>query len=114
MPVPGRGIVPGLATVLVGRQTGGDLPNILETGASTLREMARLEGVIRTKTSEGKMQTMVLAIIPFALLGMIHYMDNTWLRPLVETSLGNTIIVVATTLWFVAIVLARRILSVDI
>lgn len=112
--VNSRIISSSLATVLVGRQTGGDLPNILETSASTLREMARLEGVVRTKTAEGKMQVVVLAVIPFALLGMIHYMDNTWLRPLVETSLGYIIITVATVLWFVAIVLARRILSVDI
>lgn len=109
-----RVISSSLATILVGRQTGGDLPNILETSAQTLREMARLEGVVRTKTAEGKMQVVVLAVIPFALLGMIHYMDPTWLRPLVETNLGYIIIVVATTLWFVALVLARRILSVDI
>jgi tight adherence protein B len=112
--VNSRVISSSLATILVGRQTGGDLPNILETSASTLREMARLEGVVRTKTAEGKMQVVVLAVIPFALLGMIHYMDNTWLRPLVETNLGYIIITVATVLWFVAIVLARRILSVDI
>lgn len=112
--VNSRIISSSLATILVGRQTGGDLPNILETSAGTLREMARLEGVVRTKTAEGKMQVVVLAVIPFALLGMIHYMDNTWLRPLVETTLGYIIITVATVLWFVAIVLARRILSVDI
>jgi len=112
--VNSRVISSSLATILVGRQTGGDLPNILETSAQTLREMARLEGVVRTKTAEGKMQVVVLAVIPFALLGMIHYMDNTWLRPLVETNLGYIIITVATVLWFVAIVLARRILSVDI
>jgi tight adherence protein B len=112
--VNSRIISSSLATILVGRQTGGDLPNILETSAGTLREMARLEGVVRTKTAEGKMQVVVLAVIPFALLGMIHYMDNTWLRPLVETNLGYVIITVATVLWFVAIVLARRILSVDI
>jgi tight adherence protein B len=112
--VNSRIISSSLATILVGRQPGGDLPNILETSAGTLREMARLEGVVRTKTAEGKMQVVVLAVIPFALLGMIHYMDNNWLRPLVETTLGYIIITVATVLWFVAIVLARRILSVDI
>lgn len=76
--------------------------------------MARLEGVVRTKTAEGKMQVIVLAVIPFALLGMIHYMDNTWLRPLVETTIGYGIIAVATALWMTALILARRILSVDI
>lgn len=112
--VNSRIISSSLATILVGRQTGGDLPNILETSAGTLREMARLEGVVRTKTAEGKMQVIVLAVIPFALLGMIHYMDNTWLRPLVETNIGYGIIAVATILWMTALILARRILSVDI
>jgi len=112
--VNSRVISSSLATILVGRQTGGDLPNILETSASTLREMARLEGVVRTKTAEGKMQVVVLAVIPFALLGMIHYMDDQWLRPLVETTLGYGIIAVATALWMTSLILARRILSVDI
>jgi tight adherence protein B len=112
--VNSRVISSSLATILVGRQTGGDLPNILETSASTLREMARLEGVVRTKTAEGKMQVVVLAVIPFALLGMIHYMDDQWLRPLVETTLGYAIIAIATALWMTSLILARRILSVDI
>jgi tight adherence protein B len=112
--VNSRIISSSLATILVGRQTGGDLPNILETSAGTLREMARLEGVVRTKTAEGKMQVVVLAVIPFGLLGMIHYMDDQWLRPLVETNLGYIIIGVATALWMTSLILARRILSVDI
>lgn len=109
-----RVISSSLATILVGRQTGGDLPDILEKSAATLREMARLEGVVRTKTAEGKMQAVVLALIPFVLLFMIHQVDNQWLRPLVQTNTGYVIIAVATTLWFVAIILARRILTVDI
>lgn len=103
-----------LATILVGRQTGGDLPQILEQSAATLREMARLEGVVRTKTAEGKMQAIVLAMIPFVLLFAIHQVDNHWLEPLFETSLGTIVLVVATSMWVTAVVLARRILVVDI
>lgn len=109
-----RVISSSLATILVGRQTGGDLPEILEKSAATLREMQRLEGVVRTKTAEGKGQAIVLAAIPFVLLFMIHQVDNQWLRPLVETTTGYIIIAIATTLWFTAIILARRILSVDV
>ncbi len=112
--VDSRVVSSSLATILVGRQTGGDLPEILEKSAATLREMQRLEGVVRTKTAEGKMQAVVLAAIPFVLLFMIHQVDNQWLRPLVETTTGYIIIAVATTLWFVAIILARRILTVDV
>ena len=40
--------------------------------------------------------------------------DENWLRPLGETTLGYTIVFVAVILWFGAIVWARRILAVDI
>ena len=103
-----------LATILVGRQTGGDLPHILEESASTLREMARLEGVVRTKTAEGKTQAYVLGVIPFVLIGAIHMVDEHWLEPLGETTLGYAIIIVAAILWLSAILWARRILAVDV
>jgi tight adherence protein B len=103
-----------LATILVGRQTGGDLPKILEESAATLREMARLEGVVRTKTAEGKSQAYVLGVIPFVLIGAIHLVDEHWLEPLGETSLGLIIIASAAILWVAAIFLARRILAVDV
>lgn len=103
-----------LATILVGRQTGGDLPKILEESSATLREMARLEGVVRTKTAEGKTQAYVLGVIPFVLIGAIHLVDEHWLEPLGETTLGFVIIGGAAILWVGAIFLARRILAVDI
>jgi tight adherence protein B len=103
-----------LATILVGRQTGGDLPAILEQSASTLREMQRLEGVVRTKTAEGRMQAFVLGAIPFILLAVLHQMDPTYLVPLFETTTGNVVLMIAVMLWFSAIIMARRILTVDI
>jgi tight adherence protein B len=103
-----------LATVLVGRQTGGDMPKILEESAATLREMARLEGVVRTKTAEGKTQAIVLGAIPFALIAAIHFVDEHWLEPLATSSMGYLIMGVAAVLWVAAIFLARRILAVDV
>lgn len=103
-----------LATILVGRQTGGDLPRILEESAATLREMARLEGVVRTKTAEGKTQAYVLGVIPFVLIGAIHMVDENWLKPLGETTMGFLVIGIAAMLWVGAIFLARRILAVDV
>ncbi len=103
-----------LATILVGRQTGGDLPKILEESAATLREMARLEGVVRTKTAEGKSQAYVLGVIPFVLIGAIHMVDEHWLEPLGRTTLGFVIIGAAAILWVAAIFLARKILAVDV
>lgn len=109
-----RAVSGALATILIGRQTGGDLTRILEESAATLREMSRLEGVVRTKTAEGKSQAYVLGGIPFVLLGALYMVDPYWLKPLGETTLGYIIIAVATSLWLGAIIIARKILAVDV
>ena len=67
-----------------------------------------------TKTAEGKMQAIVLAAIPFVLLFALHMVDDQWLKPLFETSIGWIVLTIATMFWAAAILLARRILTVDI
>jgi len=103
-----------MATLLIGRQTGGDLPKILERSASTLREMARLEGVVRTKTAEGKSQAWVLGAMPFVMVIVLQSMDPNWLKPMWTSFIGYVLMVGAGILWILAIIAARRILNVDI
>lgn len=102
------------ATILIGRQTGGDLSRILEESAATLREMARLEGVVRTKTAEGRSQAYVLGAIPYFVVAALYFLDPNWLTPLFTTSIGKLVVFGAFVLWVSAIMLAMRILKVDI
>ena len=64
-----------LSAVLIGRQVGGNLPKVLETTAAAIREMARLEGVVRTKTAEGKAQLWVLGALPMVLMLALNTMQ---------------------------------------
>ena len=85
-------------------------------GPNTLDDLlvSRPGGVVRTKTAEGRMQAFVLGAIPFVLLAVLHQMDPTYLVPLFETTTGNVVLIIAVMLWFSAIIMARRILTVDI
>jgi tight adherence protein B len=103
-----------LAIVEVGRQTGGRMGEVLKQGAATLREMERLEGVIRTKTAEGKAQAWVIAILPFPVIYLIHLGDPEYFVPLQTTFTGYIIIAIAAALWIASIFAARKILAVDI
>jgi tight adherence protein B len=98
----------------VARKTGGNLPEMLESAAAALRELARLEGVVRAKTAEGKAQAFVIGLVPAPLIAGIHAMDPQFFKPLTENFLGNLILAGAATLWAVAILLARKILAVDV
>ena len=98
----------------VARKSGGNLPEMLENAAGALRELARLEGVVRTKTAEGKAQAFVIGVIPIPMVGGVHLMDPGFFEPLASTFLGNLIVAGAAAMWAVAILLARKILAVDV
>lgn len=98
----------------IARRSGGNLVELLESAAASLREIARLEGVVRTKTAEGKLQALVISIVPGPLLYAIQSIDPQYFRPLFHSLLGQIIMGAASALWLLAFILGRRILNVDI
>jgi tight adherence protein B len=103
-----------ISAILVGRQVGGNVSQILETTAAAMREMARLEGVVRTKTAEGKAQLWALAAFPFVLIVAFSLISPGYFDPLSETVVGGVCTTLGLALWGASIVAARRILRVDI
>jgi tight adherence protein B len=103
-----------LSAILIGREVGGNLPSILETTAEVMREMARLEGVVRTKTAGGRAQLWVLGLFPFVLMLGFNAVNRGYFDPLTASVTGYLVTTIAFALWGGSIVFARRILAVDI
>jgi tight adherence protein B len=112
--VGSRALDSALSAILIGRQVGGNLPKILETTATTLREMERLEGVVRTKTAEGKMQLWVLAVFPLIMIFALNSVSPGYFEPLTQSLVGYAVTATSTLLWGASLVVARRILDVDV
>lgn len=103
-----------LATIVVARRTGGDLPGTLERASSALREVARLEGVLRTKTAEGRGQVLVLASVPFVLCVIIAWLDRAWFDPMLNHQLGRLILAACAVAWLFATLWAHHIAKADL
>jgi tight adherence protein B len=112
--VASRRLDAAVSAILVGRQVGGNVPEILETTAASMREMSRLEGVVRTKTAEGKAQIWVLAAFPFALLVAFSWASPGYFDPLAETAIGSVCTAIGFGFWAASVISAWRILKVDI
>jgi len=112
--IDSRTLAGAVLALKVARNSGGNLPETLENAASALRELARLEGVVRTKTAEGKAQAFVIGVIPIPMVIGIHEMDRHFFDPLVATFTGQLVIGAAVVLWLLAITLTTKILAVDI
>lgn len=103
-----------LAMIVVARQTGGNLPQTLERASAALREAARLEGVLRTKTAEGRGQVVVLASVPVVLCLVIGSLDRTWFDPMLDHHQGRAILALCLVVWALAAVWAHHIVGADL
>ncbi len=107
--------VDAIVTALtVGRQTGGELPKVLETTAEVLRETMRVEGVMEAKTSEGKAQVVVMGMLPFLFGGALQVIDPEWMRPLFKDPIGWVILMIACLLEFFGVMMVRKLSTIDV
>jgi tight adherence protein B len=108
------GLDAGVRAVLLGKRLGGDLPRTLRTIAASIREMNRLEGVVRSMTAEGRSQAWVMGAIPIAMLVMIDHLNPEWLEPMWEDPIGWGLLALSGLLECIAILLFRKIVDVEI
>lgn len=103
-----------LATLRIGQRTGGELPVVLRDAAASLREMERLEGILRTKTAEGRSQSFVISVLPIPIFLGMNYTDPHHFDALKETAMGHILLTIAAGLWVAAIFCIKKILAVRI
>lgn len=103
-----------ITTLKVARNTGGNLPQTLKTASETLREMARLEGVVRTKTADGRTQSIAISILPIPVYFGIEYMMPGYYDPMRNSLVGQGVFAAVGALWVGAAFLSHKILAVDI
>ena len=112
--VRSRWIDVAFSAVLIGLRVGGNLPVVLERTAATIREMNRLLGVVRTKTGEGRMQLWVLALFPIFIVFAFNAAQQGYFDPLQHSLIGQITVAIAAILWIGSLLLARKVLAVDV
>lgn len=86
-----------VTAVLIQRQTGGDLAEILDKIGYVIRERYKILGQVKALTGEGRLSGLVLILLPFALfLYMLHmkydYVSALWTDPLGKKMAGVALV----------------------
>ncbi len=97
-----------VTAVLIQRRVGGNLAEMLDTIAHTIRERVRLVGELRTLTAEARLSTWILALMPVALLAILLAMNPRYVNPLFSDARGQTILMAAAALELVGVFVLRR------
>jgi tight adherence protein B len=96
------------------REVGGNLAEVLQTVAETMRQRNRLKGEIRALTAEGRISAIVLGILPFAMAGFLWATNPEYIGTLFTTTFGFIAIGVGLLLMTAGIIWLRRIVNIEV
>lgn len=77
-----------VSAVLISQEVGGNLAEILQRLAETIRRKAEMEGKIKALTSQGMMQGYVVSSLPLAILGALSFIEPEVTMPIFSGLLG--------------------------
>jgi tight adherence protein B len=103
-----------VTAILVQRTVGGNLGEILDTVAGTMRERIRIKGEIQTLTAQQKLTGIVIGLLPIAVGGIFMVTSPGYIDPLFTTLLGKLLVGFAVVLETVGVMIIQRILDIEV
>jgi len=103
-----------VTAVILQRQTGGDLAEILDKISHLTRERFQIKGQIQALTGEGRISGIVLLALPPALFAVMLRLNYDYVMMLFEDPLGQKMLIVAIILQFVGAFWIKKIIDIKV
>jgi tight adherence protein B len=94
-------------------EAGGNLTEMLDTLADVIRKRKKLEGKIKSLTAQGKLQAIVVTLLPTAIGAMMYFMDRVMMMRMFTTTLGMVLIGIMAVLQIIGFILIRKITTLE-
>jgi tight adherence protein B len=101
-----------VTAILLQKETGGNLTEILDKISYTIRERFKLIGQIKTYTAQGRMSAAILGTLPVAFVMIISGINPGYLTPLFHDPLGHNLIVIAVILQITGYLIIHKIVKI--
>jgi len=112
--VPSVTMMSFVTAVLLQRETGGNLAEILEQIGKVVRGRFKFFRKVRTLSAEGRMSAWVLALVPLVLFAAISLTQPDYLPTLVHDPLGRKLIIGAVVLGAIGVLWIRNLLRIEV
>ena len=103
-----------MAAIQVQRVVGGNLAEILDTIAHTIRERVRIKGEIRTLTAQARASGWIISLLPVGLAGFLTLVAPDYFTPMYTDTLGIVMIVISLLSMGAGIYFMRKIVNIRI
>jgi len=112
--VPSEDLDLVVTVIKIQRQIGGNLAEILDKIVHTISERIRIKGEINTLTAQGKLQGIILTLMPPAMGIGIYMMNPEFMMPLFTTLMGKMMLGVAFVLQAIGGFMIKKIVEIKV
>lgn len=103
-----------ITAVLIHRDTGGNLSEVLSNIAEVMRQRADVHRQVDTLTAQSKLSARILAVLPLLVFGSVMLLDREFIRPMLDEPAGRFMLGYATVSVVLGYLLLMRISKVDV
>jgi tight adherence protein B len=101
-------------SVVIQRETGGNLAEILENISRLVRERFKLHGRVRVLSAEGRLSAIILAALPFVIAFALAFLSPGYIVTLITDPIGNIMIGLALLLIIMGYLVMRRMIKIEV
>ncbi|MGH8075216.1 MAG: type II secretion system F family protein [Lysobacter sp.] len=112
--VPVQDVKLFVSAVQISREVGGNLAESLTILAETLRRRLIMESKVKALTSQGRLQGIVMAMLPVAMVTFLALAYPETMRPMFHTAIGWTVIGICAVMEYLGYRMCRKIMTIDV
>lgn len=99
--------------ILISKETGGNLAEVLDTVGETIRERERLDGQIKSLTAQGKLSGIILSLLPIAVMILLFFINPDYIKLLFTHPIGRAMLLFGVLSQGLGFLVIRRIVKIE-
>jgi len=103
-----------VTAILIQRETGGNLAEIIDKIAYVIRERFRVQGQLKVFTAQARITGTILALLPVGMAVLLGILNPEYMKPLWVEKAGKTMIAAAVTMQILGFLAIRKIIRIKI
>jgi tight adherence protein B len=101
-------------SVILQRETGGNMAEILENLSRLIRERFKLNGHVRVLSSQARISAYILVALPFVVAFLIHLINPTFFAAMLEDPSGKSIMAAGVVWMIIGIFVMKRMVTIRV
>jgi tight adherence protein B len=101
-----------ITALLIHKKTGGNLAEVLDKTAHTIRDRFKFQREVKTKTAHSRLSGFVLIVLPLVMIGAILALNPDYFMVLIEEKSGNYALAIAVAMQILGVIIIKRIVNI--